>query len=331
MSQNTRLLVLYGHLRGGRDGLPSVTSFQTSYTSSSSGENQEPFIFDLPELKLEFHPVNDGQSRVAQMTLNSPKTLNAISPVMLDSFNKALAKLEDSNSGARCLVLTGAGRAFCSGAMLTPAPQLRNEKNVIIEEMFPSTAAPVGDRPARPSVLETRYHPLLLRLRDLKMPILAIIGGPCVGVGMSLAMAADMIVASEDAFFLQAFRHRGLVPDGGSTYLLPRKIGWARAMELSMLGDRLGAAKALEWGLVNRVVPKNQLQDAGLDIAVKMATGPTKTLARIRELYWNTFRNTYEEQLTLEANLQKRDYISQDHKEGIKAFAEKREPVFQGK
>ena len=226
-----------------------------------------------------------------------------------------MEKIEASD--ARCLTITGAGRAFSSGANL-------NDKD-----------APPRDRAAEArgevkSSLETWYNPFFLRLRDLKMPILTAINGIAAGVGMSLALAGDIRIAARSASFLQAFARIGLVPDGGSSYTLPRLIGLARAMEMSMLAERLPAEKALEWGLINRVVDDAEFPAAVREMGQRLADGPM-SLALIRKMYWASPDNTYEQQLALEAKLQTSAGMSEDHTEGVTAFREKRRTNFKGR
>jgi 2-(1,2-epoxy-1,2-dihydrophenyl)acetyl-CoA isomerase len=259
-------------------------------------------------VKLEF------KDNVAVVTLNHPETLNAVSIQMLRDLTAVLAEVEDPEMGARCLILTGAGRGFCAGAHLDdPESNLRSE-----------------DHEAG-KLLEEWYHPILLRLRDLRMPIITAVNGPAAGVGMSLAMTGDIIIAARSAYFLQAFRRIGLIPDGGSTFLLPRLIGWSRAVELSMLAERLSSEKALEWGLVNRVVDEGQALNVSMDLGRKLAAGPTVSLALIRKAYWQSFSNTYEQQLHLEAELQTQAGRTEDFNEGVNAFFDKRPPVFKGR
>ena len=194
---------------------------------------------------------------VAVLTLNHPEALNAVSVQMLRELTAALGEIEDPGNGARCLILTGAGRGFCAGAHLADPESNRSSGELKTE-----------------TLLQEWYHPILLRLRDLRMPIITAVNGPAAGVGMSLAMMGDIVIAARSAYFLQAFRRIGLIPDGGSTFLLPRKVGWSRAMELSMLAGRLPAEKALEWGLVNRVVDDGQALKAAMDLGRELAAGP---------------------------------------------------------
>ena len=247
--------------------------------------------------------------RVAVLKLDAPEVLNALSPDMVQELSNAVTDI--INSDARCLLITGAGRAFCAGANLQPREGKKDD------------LSPAG------SVLETHYHPVMTKLRNMEMPMVSAVNGPAVGVGMSFAIMADIVVAARSAYFLQAFANIGLVPDGGATYLLPRMIGWSRALELSLLAERLPAEKALEWGLINRVVDDEDLMEEALSLATRLANGP-KSLGLMRRAYWETFSNSYSEQFQLEANLQAIAGASEDNKEGVKAFLEKRPPKFTG-
>ena len=148
---------------------------------------------------------------------------------------------------------------------------------------------------------------------------------------MSFAMMGDIVIAARSAYFLQAFRRIGLVPDGGSTFLLPRRVGWSRALELTMLAERLPAEKALEWGLVNRVVEDGEALSAAMALGRELAAGPTVSMALIRKAYWQSFNNTYEQQLHLESELQTQAGRTEDFAEGVTAFFEKRPPAFKGR
>lgn len=245
---------------------------------------------------------------VAVLKFNHPEVLNAIGGQMLDDLLGAVREVGAAGTAARCLLLTGEGRAFCSGANLT-------------------------DRAVRTSAgeaLRTKYHPVLCALRDLDMPMVTAVNGAAAGVGMSFALMADIVCASKDAFFLQAFAKIGLVPDGGATFLLPRLIGWGRAVELSLLAERLPAEKAYEWGLINRLYEdQGALMAGAMDLATRLAEGP-RALGLIRRLYWDTWNNAYEQQLDLEARLQNEAGQSQDFREGVTAFFEKRPAKFTG-
>ncbi len=255
------------------------------------------------------------KDNIAILTLNHPEVLNAVSTQMLSELTDAMTRIEDPDNGARCLVLTGAGRGFCAGANLADPGRAEDQ-------------AYVSDNR---SVLEKWYHPLFLRLRDLRMPFVSAVKGPAAGVGMSLALSADLVLAGRSAYFLQAFRQVGLVPDGGATYLLPRLVGKARAMELSLLAERLPAEKALEWGMINRVYEDDQLMEEALRMAENLASGPTVAFSLMRKAYWQSLDNTYEHQLELEDTFQKALKSTEDAKEGPRAFLEKRKPRFTGR
>jgi 2-(1,2-epoxy-1,2-dihydrophenyl)acetyl-CoA isomerase len=249
---------------------------------------------------------------VALLTLSDPSTLNALG---VEMGRDLLAALEKATREARAIVLTGEGRGFCSGANLA-APRIANSQ--ASDEPFDAGAE-----------LERTYNPLVSAIRDLSIPIVMAVNGPAAGVGCSLALLGDMIVAGESAYFLQAFRRIGLVPDGSSTYLLPRMIGRARAMEMMLLGEKLPAPKALEWGLINRCVPDAQLLDAARTIALELANGP-KALGMIRKLAWASLDSHWREQLQLERETQRDAGRTADFVEGVSAFLQKRPAKFTG-
>jgi 2-(1,2-epoxy-1,2-dihydrophenyl)acetyl-CoA isomerase len=254
----------------------------------------------------------DIDGNVGILTLNHTEVMNAVSTEMLGGLMSALAEVENPKNGVRCLVMTGAGRGFCAGANLQP-----------------SSDGPSGSRDAG-SVLETHYHPFLRKLRELPIPFVTAVNGAAAGVGMSFALMGDLVMCARSAYFLQAFRRIGLVPDGGSTWILPRLIGRARAMELSLMGEKLPAEKALEWGLIYRVVDDAQLLDKAKELARDLASGPTVALSLIRKLYWDSNENTYEQQLNLERQMQRKAGNSADFQEGVRAFLEKRPAKFKG-
>jgi len=249
----------------------------------------------------------DGQ--IGILKLNHPEVMNAVSPAMVGGLTKALDEVDRRRDEVRCVIITGEGRGFCAGANLQPASCERVDAGML---------------------LETVFHPFLRRLRELAVPLVTAVNGAAAGVGMSLALMGDLVLCARSAYFLQAFRRIGLVPDGGSTWLLPRLIGKARASELSLLGERLPADKALEWGLVNRVFADDELMEKAREMGRELAAGPTIALGLIRRLYWESLDNTYEEQLNLERQMQRRAGASADFKEGVRAFREKRPAKFSG-
>jgi len=262
---------------------------------------------------MEFERVRlDIEESVGVLTLNHPEVMNAVSAEMLGGLMNALDHVESPKHGVRCLLVTGSGRGFCAGANLQPRAE-------------GSRAS--GDAG---SVLETLYHPFLRRLRELPMPIVTAVNGAAAGVGMSFALMGDLCVAARSAYFLQAFRRIGLIPDGGSTWILPRLVGKARAMELSLLGERLPAETALQWGLISRVFDDTELMTKARELAHDLANGPTVSLRLIRRLYWESPENSYEEQLNLERQMQKIAGNSNDFAEGVRAFLEKRPAKFKG-
>jgi 2-(1,2-epoxy-1,2-dihydrophenyl)acetyl-CoA isomerase len=250
---------------------------------------------------------------VAVLRMNHPEVLNAVSPEMLKGMTDALDALAASDAPPRCLVLTGVGRAFSTGANL----QGRGNNGLT-------------KRGGAGQALEALYHPFIRRLRDLPYPLITAVNGAAAGAGMSLALMGDLVLCARSAYFLQAFRRIGLVPDCGSTWLLPRLVGRARAIELSLLGERLPAETALAWGLVNRVFDDEALGGEALRIARDLAAGPTIALGLIRRLYWDSPENSYEQQLDLECRSQRQAGESQDFREGVTAFLEKRPAKFAG-
>jgi len=251
---------------------------------------------------------------VAVLRLDHQEVMNAVSMDMLGGLAEALDAIEDRKNEVRCLVLTGAGRAFCTGANLQGRGQQQKP-----------------GRSNAGTALETGFHPFLRRVRNLHCPLVTAVNGPAAGAGMSFALLGDMILAARSAYFLQAFRRIGLVPDCGSTWLLPRLVGKARSIELSLMGDRLPAEKALEWGLINRVHDDAELMQEAMKLAHELANGPTVALSLIRQLYWESPENSFEDQLNLEFKSQRVAGATEDFKEGVTAFLEKRPAKFKGK
>ena len=259
----------------------------------------------MQRMQLEF------VDRVAVLKFDHPEVMNAVGGQMLRDFGAAVTEIKARGTDVRCLLLTGNGRAFCAGANLQDDDDNK------------------GSNEAGGS-LRHSYHPLMFELRGLEMPMVTAVNGAAAGVGMSFAMMGDIVCAAKQAYFLQAFARIGLIPDGGATYLLPRLVGWGRAMELSLLAERLPADTGLEWGLVNRVFDDaDALADGSMEIAQRLANGP-RSLALIRKAYWQSWGNGYEQQLELEAQLQNEAGRSSDFREGVSAFLQKRDAAFKG-
>lgn len=247
---------------------------------------------------------------IALITLNDPATLNAISVEMTEELNTLFDR---AVSEARCVVLTGEGRGFSSGANLAGgAPPLADDG--------------LPDLGAR---LEQTFNPFVTKLRDLPIPYVTAVNGVAAGIGCSFALLGDLIVAAESAYFLQAFRRIGLVPDGSATYHLPRMIGRARAMEMMLLGERIQAKQAYDWGLVNRCVADADLLPTAKSLALQLANGPA-SLGMIRRLAWESLDNTWQQQLEAERQTQKLAGRTEDCREGVIAFLQKRPADFKG-
>ena len=224
--------------------------------------------------------------------------------------------LAGGKGGARAIVLTGEGRGFCSGANLAAGSASARELDV-------------DGKPDAGRALETIYNPLVTIMRDSPLPLVTAVNGAAAGIGCSFGLLGDLIVAGESAYFLQAFRRIGLVPDGGSTYLLPRLIGKARTMEMVLLGERLPASTAADWGLINRCVPDDQLMATAMELAKALATGPW-ALGSIRNLIWESLDADWSDQLHAERMAQKDAGRTQDSREGVIAFLQKRPAQFTG-
>jgi 2-(1,2-epoxy-1,2-dihydrophenyl)acetyl-CoA isomerase len=250
------------------------------------------------------------EGKVAVLKLNDPATMNAAG---IDMIGDLFAAFKQASGEARAVVLTGEGRGFCSGANLGGG----------------GGGGQIGKDRDAGDALESHYNPFMTSIRDFPIPVVTAVNGAAAGVGCSLSLMGDMIIAGESAYFLQAFRRIGLVPDGGSSYLLPRSIGRARAMEMMLLGEKLPAAKALEWGLINRVVPDHELLPTALGFAEELANGP-KALALIRKLAWEGLDNHWRDQLGRERDTQKIAGKTEDFAEGVAAFLQKRPAKFKG-
>lgn len=252
---------------------------------------------------------------VATIELNRPHALNAWNTQFGEDLMSALTSCAQDDD-VRSLLITGSGRGFSSGADLK---DLGGQKQT------------ADGRPDVYSHLVEVYHPIMVAIREIPKPVVAAVNGPAVGIGCSLALCCDLIVAAESAYFLLAFVNIGLVPDGGSSLWLPTRIGMTRASELCMLGERLGAAKALEWGLINRVVADEQLMTEAGALAARLAAGPTRSYAGTKRQLNNWLYSRMGEQLELEAQIQREMSGSDDFVEGALAFIEKRPARFAGR
>jgi 2-(1,2-epoxy-1,2-dihydrophenyl)acetyl-CoA isomerase len=254
---------------------------------------------------------------VAIITMSDPATMNAAG---IDTAGELLHAFKDASGGpakARAIVLTGEGRGFCSGANLSNSPGGGGNLDV-------------DGKPDAGSALETVYNPLVTFIREMPTPLVTAVNGAAAGVGCSLALLGDLILAAEGAYFLQAFTRIGLVPDGGSTYLLPRMIGRARAMEMVLLAERIPARQALEWGLINRVTADADLMSEALKLAHALANGPA-SLGLSRQLIWASQDNDWASQLHRERLAQREAGKSGDFAEGVSAFLQKRPAAFSGR
>ncbi len=253
--------------------------------------------------------INDG---VARLTLNRPDKLNSFTAAMHLEVRDALEQVS-ADPQVRVLVLTGAGRGFCAG-----------------QDLGDRAVAPGGAPVDLGDSVERFYAPLVRTLRSLPMPVICAVNGVAAGAGANLALAADIVIAGSSASFVQAFCRLGLIPDTGGTYFLPRLVGPARAMGLAMLGDKLPAETAAQWGLIWKCVPDADLATEVDAMARHFATAPTLGLARTKQALYASANNTFDEQLMLERDLMRELGNSADYREGVSAFVEKRTPQFKG-
>lgn len=261
---------------------------------------------------------------VRTITLNRPDCLNAFNDEMSFELQQALKDAE-RDPEVRCLLLTGAGRGFCAGQDLN-ARGIQGADGLAADEQNISEEPPhLGNS------IRERYSPIVSRLRSMEKPVIAAINGVAAGAGASLAFACDIRIAARSVRFIQAFVRVGLIPDTGACWLLPRLVGMGRAFELAMTGDPLDAETALQWGLVNRVVPEDELEDTAFTWALRLALGPTKALGLIKRAFNRGMSLDLESYLECEAQLQEVAGRSADYREGVGAFLEKRPPSFSGK
>src|ERR1043165_2163913 len=252
------------------------------------------------------------ETGVLTITLNRPDKLNAFNPEMHQALRAALDQAAEES--VRAVLLTGAGRAFCAGQDLS-------ERNVT------PGAAPIDLSIS----LGSHYNPLIRRLRELPKPVVCAVNGVAAGAGAHNAPAGDLVVAARSASFVQAFSKIGLVPDSGGTWFLPRLAGTARAMGLALLGEKLSAEEAAAWGRIWKVVDDAQLPNEASAIARGLAEGPTKGYGLIKKAFYASPTNTLDAQLDRERDLQRQEGFTDDYREGVAAFMQKRKPAFKGK
>ncbi len=254
------------------------------------------------------------QHHVATVTLNRPERLNALGEGMREQLYDALARLE-ADAAARVIVVTGAGRAFCSGGDVKEMNERRNR----------------GDTSRRPGEVTPTRDRILLKMQSMPQPVIAAVNGIAAGAGMNLALGCDLRIASERAAFGEVFVKRGLHPDWGGTYLLPRLVGVAKAMELLLFGDMIPAEEALRLGIVNRVVPAGEFAEEAMDWARRLAEGPPVALALAKRGVYRNLGAELASALEYESHAQQIVWASEDAGEGIRAFVEKRQPAFKGR
>lgn len=249
---------------------------------------------------------------IARLTLNRPEKLNSFNTTMHGEVRAVLARVVPE--GARVLLLTGAGRAFCAG-----------------QDLADRAVAPGGAAVDLAESIEKNYKPLVLALRNLPLPVIAAVNGVAAGAGANIALACDVVIAARSASFIQAFCKLGLVPDSGGTWSLPRLVGNARAMGLALLGDKLSAEEAAQWGLIWRCVDDTAFQETVDALATQLAAAPTLGLARAKQAIYESWERSLAAQLDQERDYQGELGRSADYAEGVAAFVAKRAPVFTGR
>jgi len=250
---------------------------------------------------------------IARLTLNRPDRLNSFNVKMHEEVRDALEKVK-ADSTSRVLVLTGAGRGFCAG-----------------QDLSDRAVSPGGGATDLGESIELRYRPLVLALRNLELPVIAAVNGVAAGAGANIALACDLVIAARSASFIQSFSKLGLVPDSGGTWSLPRLVGPARALGLALLGEKLSAEQAAQWGMIWQCVDDAQLQSTVDELAKHFAAAPTRGLARTKQAIHTSWSRSLEEQLDVERDYQRELGFSADYAEGVAAFMAKRAPKFTGR
>lgn len=253
--------------------------------------------------------LTEEKNNVLVVTLNRPEKLNCFNREMALQLITVLDKAENNNN-IRAIIITGMGKAFCAGQDLSEA----------IDPNGPGIKKIVGEH----------YNPIILKIRSIEKPIIAVINGVAAGAGANIALACDIIYASKSASFIQAFSKIGLIPDSGGTYTLPRLVGFNLASALMISGDKLSADDAKNLGIVYKVFDDENLMELSIASAIKIAAMPTKAIGLTKRLLNKTYSNSLEQQLLLEKNLQIEAANTSDYKEGVNAFLEKRSPYFKG-
>ncbi len=271
---------------------------------TDSGNGVEPQQFATIQFEI-----SDG---VAVLRLNRPESLNSFNTQMHEDVRRALT-LVVKDPAARCLLLTGNGRGFCAG-----------------QDLSDRSVVPGAEPPNLGESIETNYNPLIRSLQRLPMPVICAVNGVAAGAGANIALACDLVLAARSASFVQAFCRIGLLPDSGGTWTLPRAVGRARAMGLALLGDKVSAEQAERWGMIWQMLEDDELQERALVLAKHLATQPTQGLALIKRAINASATNTLDQQLELEKELQTVAGRSDDYREGVSAFMEKRQPSFKG-
>lgn len=251
-------------------------------------------------------------NNIATLTLNRPEVFNSLNEQMHAELKTALASVKKDKS-IRVLVITGEGKAFCAGQDLNDRSVNNKDEKLDLGES-----------------IERKYNPLIKSIYNLEIPVICKVNGVAAGAGVGIALACDFVIANEKASFIQAFCKIGLVPDSGNSFFLPQLVGMARAKELCMLGDKLSAQTAQEYGLISKVYSAEQINEEVQKLATHFSTAPTYGLSLIKKALNESVENSLEEQLELEKNLQRAAGHSNDYKEGVAAFLEKRAPNFQG-